>query len=78
MEVGVELRGEATYGQTLGRREGMGGGVRPARGAPLDVAVAVDEPRFMQCFLPAVARALDAPPAATEPLLATQGRRATP
>jgi inosine-uridine nucleoside N-ribohydrolase len=61
MEVGVELRGEATYGQTIGRRlqpGQMGGGLRHPCGGPVDVAVTVDEPRFMRQFLPALTRAL--------------------
>jgi inosine-uridine nucleoside N-ribohydrolase len=59
LEVGVELRGEATYGQTLGRRAGLAGGIRPPRGGPVDVALEVDEPRFLQRFLPSLARALE-------------------
>lgn len=78
MEVGVELRGDATYGQTLARRSGLGGGLRHPRGGPVDVAVAVDEPRFMQGFLPALARALAAGPGLDERETAQQGRRATP
>lgn len=58
MEVGVELRGELTYGQTVGRRAGMGAGLRQPRGGPVDVALEVDEPRFMERFLPALTRAL--------------------
>jgi purine nucleosidase len=60
MEVGVELRGEATYGQTLGRRRGLAGGLRSPRGGPVEVAVSVDEPRFMARLLPALTRALGA------------------
>jgi inosine-uridine nucleoside N-ribohydrolase len=58
MEVGVELRGETTYGQTLGRRAGLGGGIRPPRGGVVDVAVTVDNPRFMGRFLPGLTTAL--------------------
>jgi inosine-uridine nucleoside N-ribohydrolase len=58
MEVGVELRGESTYGQTLGRRVGRGGGIRPLRGGVADVAVTVDTPRFMGRFLPGLTTAL--------------------
>jgi purine nucleosidase len=72
LEVGVELRGEATYGQTLGRRAGIAGGIRPPRGGLVDVALEVDEPRFMQRFLPSLTRALSAP----QPV--SQGRRDTP
>ncbi len=55
MEVGVELRGEVTYGQTLGARPGgMGAGIRASRGGPVDVCTAVDTARFMARFLPAV------------------------
>jgi purine nucleosidase len=58
LEVGVELRGETTYGQMLGRRPGSGGGLRNPRGGPVDVALAVDEPRFMKRLRPALRRAL--------------------
>jgi hypothetical protein len=58
MELGVELRGETTYGQTLGRRGGGGGGIRPPRGGAVDVAVTVDTPRFMGRFLPGLTTAL--------------------
>jgi inosine-uridine nucleoside N-ribohydrolase len=58
LEVGVELRGETTYGQLLGRRPGSGGGLRNPRGGPVDVALEVDEPRFMKRLLPALRRAL--------------------
>ena len=58
MEVGVELRGEATYGQIIGRRAGMGGAIRHPRGGPVDVAVTVDNARFMEHFLPGLTRAL--------------------
>ncbi len=58
LEVGVELRGEMTYGQTVGRRSGLGGGIRPVRGGAVDVAVAVDVPRFLGHFLPGLTTAL--------------------
>lgn len=57
-EVGVELRGEATYGQTLGVRSGMGAGLRQPRGGPVDVCVGIDDARFMARFLPALRGAL--------------------
>ena len=57
LEVGVELRGEATYGLTMSRRPGMSGG-RQLRGGPVDVAVSVDNARFMGRFLPALSRAV--------------------
>jgi purine nucleosidase len=76
LEVGVELRGEATYGQTLGRRAGIAGGIRPPRGGPVDVALEVDEPRFLQRFLPSLTRALSPSPGAPHPV--SQGRRDTP
>ena len=57
MVVGVELRGELTYGQTLARRDG-GGGIRPPRGRTVDVAVTVDIPRFMGHFLPGLTAVL--------------------
>jgi inosine-uridine nucleoside N-ribohydrolase len=53
-EIGVELRGEATYGQTIAVGRGMGAGLRPPRGGPADVCVAVDDRRFMARFLPAL------------------------
>jgi inosine-uridine nucleoside N-ribohydrolase len=62
-EVGVELRGEATYGQTIGRPldgSGRGAGLRPSRGGPVDVATSVDDPRFMDRFLSAVRDVLSA------------------
>jgi inosine-uridine nucleoside N-ribohydrolase len=58
LEVGVELRGEAAYGLTLGRRAGLGGGMRQPRGGPVDVARAVDNGRFMGRLLPALTRAV--------------------
>jgi inosine-uridine nucleoside N-ribohydrolase len=58
MEVGVELRGESTYGMTVGRRVGGSGGIRPARGGPVEVAVTVDTPRFMERFLAGLTAAL--------------------
>jgi len=59
MEVGVELRGETTYGQTVGvRPDGAGTGLRTPRGGPVDVCTAVDATRFMARFLPAVGRIL--------------------
>jgi purine nucleosidase len=57
MVVGVELRGELTYGQTLARRDG-GGGIHPPRGGTVDVAVTVDIPRFMGHFLPGLTAVL--------------------
>ncbi len=78
LEVGVELRGEATYGLTLARRPGMAAGIRPPRGGPVDVAVTVDEPGFMRRFLPAVTRALAAGPAASGPEPRAEERRGTP
>ncbi|HZS34225.1 MAG TPA: nucleoside hydrolase [Methylomirabilota bacterium] len=61
LEVGVELRGEATYGLTLGHRPGLGRGIRQPRGGPVDVALTADVPRFMDRFLPALARAVSTP-----------------
>ena len=58
MEVGVELRGEITYGQTIARRGGLGSGIRPLRGGALDVAVTVDTLRFIERFLPGLTTAL--------------------
>jgi purine nucleosidase len=58
MDVGVELRGETTYGQTLGMLRGLGGGIRAPRGGAADVAVTVDNPRFMGRFLPGLTTAL--------------------
>ncbi len=76
LELGVELRGEATYGQTLGRPPAAGSGIRPLRGGPVDVAIEVDEARFMHRFVPALTRALSASPGLPEPV--SQGRRHTP
>jgi inosine-uridine nucleoside N-ribohydrolase len=82
LEVGVELRGEATYGQTLGRRTGIAGGIRPPRGGPVDVALEVDEPRFLQRLLPSLARALSTPGGSSEtppgPPLGGGARSGTP
>jgi inosine-uridine nucleoside N-ribohydrolase len=58
LEVGVELRGEATYGLTLGRRPGLGSAIREPRGGSVDVALTVDTRRFMDRFLPALTRAV--------------------
>jgi inosine-uridine nucleoside N-ribohydrolase len=58
VEVGVELRGEATYGLTMARRAGFLGGGRGFRSGPVDVAVSVDNARFMDRFLPALTRAV--------------------
>jgi purine nucleosidase len=58
MEVGVELRGEITYGQTVARRGSLGGGIRPLRGGAVDVATTVDAPRFLERFLPGLTTAL--------------------
>jgi purine nucleosidase len=60
LTVDVELRGEATSGLTLAARPGLGSGLRPVGGGPVDVAVAVDAPRFMTRFLPPLAGALKA------------------
>jgi purine nucleosidase len=57
-EVGVELRGEATYGQTIAVGRGMGAGLRQPPAGPVDVCVTVDESRFMARFLPALRGAL--------------------
>ncbi len=59
MEVGVELRGETTYGQTVDvRPDGTGAGLRLPRGGPVAVCTAVDTARFTARFLPAVGRIL--------------------
>lgn len=58
MEVGVELRGEITYGQTVAQRGGLGGGIRPLRGGAVDVATTVDTRRFMDRFLPGLTTVL--------------------
>jgi purine nucleosidase len=76
LEVGVELRGEATYGQTLGRRPGLAGGIRPPRGGLVDVALEVDEPRFAQRFHSALTRALGGSSGARQPV--SPDRRDTP
>jgi hypothetical protein len=55
----VELRGETTYGQTVGvRPDGTGAGLRAPRGGPADVCTAVDATRFMARFPPALRRIL--------------------
>jgi inosine-uridine nucleoside N-ribohydrolase len=58
LEVGVELRGEVTYGQTVAVGAGLGTGLRRPRGGPVDVCVAVDDGRFMERLLPAMRRIL--------------------
>jgi purine nucleosidase len=58
VELGVELRGEATYGLTMARTPGGATGIRAFRGGIVDLAVSVDGPRFMKRLLPGLTRAL--------------------